>query len=261
MSKDLYEILGVKENATPPEIKKAYRDLAKKNHPDRTGGDKAKETKFKDITAAHEVLSDPKRREQYDAMRRSGFRPGGAGGAPPPGFDPSVFEGIDGIEDLLGRIFSGGGMGRGARRGNTTRQRVVFEGAPFAGFETIDFDDVRPSHHRPPPVEEAVRTHDGHILTRRGDDLHGSIELTIEEAVLGARVEIPTLDGSVTVTIPPGTSSGQKLRLRGKGAPRGGGGRGDQYAEVKIIVPAKVDEKAAEHLREFSRRAHVKVRR
>ncbi len=256
MTKDLYEILGVKESATPAEIKKAYRDFAKKYHPDRTGGDKAKESKFKDITAAYEVLSDAKRREQYDAMRRSGFRPG-AGGAPP-GFDASVFEGIDGIEDLLGRIFAGGG--RAARRGTTTRQRVVFESTPFGGFETFDFDDMRPPQ-RSAPVEEAIRTRDGHILTQRGDDLYGTLDLSIEEAVLGARVEVPTLEGSVTVTIPPGTSSGQKLRLRGKGAPRPDGRRGDQYAEVKIVVPTKVDDKAAESLREFSRRAPVKIRR
>src|SRR5262249_55732734 len=130
-AKDLYEILGVKDSAAPAEIKKAYRDFAKKYHPDKTGGDKAKESKFKDITAAYEVLSDAKRREQYDAMKRSGFRPG-QGGGPPPDFDPSVFAGIDGIEDLLGSLFGGrarAGAGRGGR-GGSTRQRVVFESAP-----------------------------------------------------------------------------------------------------------------------------------
>ncbi|HKA88431.1 MAG TPA: DnaJ domain-containing protein [Haliangiales bacterium] len=256
MSKDLYEILGVKETAKPEEIKKAYRDFAKKYHPDKTGGDKAKESKFKDITAAYEVLSDPKRREQYDAMRRSGFRPGT--GAPPPGFDASVFEGIDGIEDLLGRIFSGGG--RGARRGSTSRQRVVFESTPFSSFETFEFGgNMRGQPYA--PVEETIRTRDGHVLTQRGDDLYGTVDLTLEEAILGGRVEVPTLDGPVTVTIPPGTSSHQKLRLRGKGAPRMDGRRGDQYAEVKIVVPPKVDDKAADLLREFARRAPVKVRR
>jgi DnaJ-class molecular chaperone len=259
MQKDLYDILGVKESATEAEIKKAYRDHAKKYHPDRTGGDKAKESKFKDMSAAYNVLSDPKRREQYDAMRRSGFHPG-AGGAPPPGYDPSVFEGIDGIDDLLGRIFGGGRGGRrGGGGGGGGRQRVVFESSPFGGYQTFDFGDM--NVHTAAPVEEKVRTRHGHVLTQRGDDLYGTIDLSIEEAVLGARVEVPTLDGSVTVTIPAGTSSGQKLRLRGKGAPRPDGHRGDQYAEVRIVVPTKVDERATELLREFSRRAPVKTRR
>src|SRR4051812_31989255 len=107
-SKDLYSILGVKDDAKPEEIKKSYRELAKKYHPDRTGGDKAKESKFKEISAAYDVLSDVKRREQYDAMRRGGFRYGqpGAGGPGPGGqaYDFSVFEGINGIEDLFSQI-------------------------------------------------------------------------------------------------------------------------------------------------------------
>jgi curved DNA-binding protein len=258
MSKDLYQILGVKETAKPDEIKKAYRDFAKKYHPDKTGGDKAKETKFKDVSAAYEVLSDPKRREQYDAMRRSGFDPG-SGGAPPPGFDPSVFAGIDGIEELLGRIFGGQRRPTAGTRGGTSGRRVVFEsGSPFGGgFETFDFGAPVATQ----VAEEQVRTRDGHVFTRRGHDLYFDLELTIEEAVLGGRVPIPTAEGSVTMTIPPGTSSGTKLRLRGKGDVRPDASRGDLYAVVKIVVPSKVDAKAAELLKEFSKRAPVKPRR
>jgi len=260
MSKDLYQILGVKETAKPDEIKRAYRDFAKKYHPDKTGGDKAKESKFKDISAAYEVLSDPKRREQYDAMRRSGFQPG-AGGAPPPGFDPSVFAGIDGIEDLLGRIF-GGQRRPGGARGGTSGRRVVFEGSsPFGGsggFQMFDFGDLAQAPTQ--AVEEQVRTRDGHVFTRRGHDLYFDLGLSLEEAVLGARVPIPTPEGTVTMTIPPGTSSGTKLRLRGKGDLRPDGTRGDLFAVVKIVVPTKVDAKAAELLKEFSKRAPVKPR-
>jgi len=104
-----------------------------------------------------------------------------------------------------------------------------------------------------------VRPHER--FAREGDDILFELPISFTQAVLGAEVEVPTLDGPVTVTIPPGTSSHQKLRLRGKGAPRPDGRRGDQYAEVKIVVPSKVDEKAAELIREFSRRAPVKVRR
>jgi curved DNA-binding protein len=259
MSKDLYQILGVKETAKADEIKRAYRDFAKKFHPDKTGGDKAKESKFKDISAAYEVLSDPKRREQYDALRRSGFQPGD-GRAAPPGFDPSVFAGIDGIEELLGRIFGGQRRpGGGGARAGTSGRRVVFEGgSPFGGgFETFDFGGPVTTQ----VADEQVRTRDGHIFTRRAHDLYFDLELSIDEAVLGGRVAIPTPEGSVTMTIPPGTSSGTKMRLRGRGDVRPDGARGDLYAVVKIVVPTKIDAKAAELLKEFSKRAPVKPRR
>jgi DnaJ-class molecular chaperone len=240
--KDVYAILGVKETASADEIKKAYRELAKKYHPDRTGGDKAKEQRFKEISAAYEVLSEPKRRQQYDAMRRGGFRPG-PGGAP----DFSAFDGIDGIEELFGSIFGFGG----ARKG-----RVVYESRPlsgFGGFAGFASDFTAP----PPVVEKTVRTPDGRELTRKGDDVHGDLEVTIDEAVLGAKVALGTLDGRATVTIPPGTSSGRRLRLRGKGV----GGRGDHYVTVKIVVPERVDQRAAELIREFAARAPMKPRR
>jgi DnaJ-class molecular chaperone len=268
--KDLYTILGVGESAKPEEIKKKYRDLAKKYHPDRTGGDKAKEHKFKEISAAYEVLSDPKRREQYDLMRRGGFR-AGPGGAP----DFSAFNGIDGIEDLLGQIF---GMGGGGRRGASGRgggPRVVYETRPFSagsgggfpggfdGFEAFSSGGFGGPQPQPAtaPVEETVRTRDGHVFTKRGDDLHGDVEVSIDEAVLGAKVPAPTTDGPVTVTIPPGTSSGKKLRLRGKGALGRGGARGDLYLAVRIVVPERVDARAEELLRDFARRAPVRPKR
>ena len=255
--KDLYKILGVGESAEPGEIKKKYRDLAKKYHPDRTGGDKSKEHKFKEISAAYEVLSDPKRREQYDLMRRGGFR-AGPGGAP----DFSAFSGIDGIEDLLGQMFGAG------RRGGAGRSRVVYESRPFAGgggggvpfgagFEPFDTIGRPPA----PPAEEIVRSRDGHTFVKKGDDLHADLDVTIDEAVLGAKVHAPTIDGKVTITIPPGTSSGKRLRLRGKGHERPGGQRGDQYLTIRIIVPDKIDGQAAELIREFARRAPVRTRR
>lgn len=259
--KDLYKILGVGETTPPDEIKKKYRDLAKKYHPDKTGGDKAKEHKFKEISAAYEVLSDPKRREQYDAMRHGGFR-AGPGGAP----DFSAFSGIDGIEDLLGSLFGAGrrGGGRGAPG------RVVYESRPFAGgtngfgsgFEV--FGDGFPRQPAAPPgapKEETVHTRDGHAFQKKGDDLHADVDVTIDEAVLGAKVQAPTIDGKVTITIPPGTSSGKRLRLRGKGAQRPDGSRGDQYLTVRIVVPERVDGRAEELIREFAKRAPVRPKR
>ncbi len=233
--KDLYKLLGVAETATADEIKKAYRDRAKKFHPDKTGGDKAKEHKFKEINAAYEVLSDPKRRQQYDAMRHGGFASGGG--------DFSAFSGIEGIEDLLAQIFAGGG-GRAGFGGG----RVVYETRPFEGGGGFGYQTAT----EPPRV-------------RRGPtpsyDLNADLDITVEEAVLGAKVQAPTGDGRVTITIPPGTSSGQRLRLRGKGSQRPDGGRGDQYLNVRIVVPERVDARAEELIREFSRRAPVRLKR
>jgi DnaJ-class molecular chaperone len=266
--KDLYKILGVGETAGADEIKKKYRDLAKKYHPDKTGGDKSKEHKFKDISAAYEVLSDPKRREQYDLMRRGGFR-AGPGGAP----DFSAFSGIDGIEDLLGQVFGGGGRrggrGGGGGVGGPGRSRVVYESRPFAGgggggFGGVpfgggfEFEGARPAA---PAREETIQTREGHTFVKKGDDLHADVDITIDEAVLGAKVPAATIDGKVTITIPPGTSSGKRLRLRGKGGERPDGSRGDQYVTIRIVVPERVDGRAAELIREFAKLAPAHPRR
>lgn len=250
LEKDLYKLLGVKETATADEIKKAYRDLAKRLHPDRTGGDKSKEARFKEASAAYEVLSDPKRREQYDLMRRGGFHTG-PGGAP----DFSAFAGIDGIEELFGSIF---GQGFGAAgRGGGGRSRVVYETRPFGGFSGFQDFGAPPRTPPGPPREETLRTMDGVEVVKRGDDVHSEVEIGIDEAVLGTKVAVSTLDGKVTITIPPGTSSGKKLRLKGRGAH----GRGDHYVSVKIVVPERVDKRAEELIKEFAARAPVRPRR
>jgi DnaJ-class molecular chaperone len=138
---------------------------------------------------------------------------------------------------------------------------VVFETRPFSGASGFaGFSDLgaamRPE--RPAaPVGETLRTPDGATVTKRGQDVHSDVEIGIDEAVLGAKVAVSTLDGKVTITIPPGTSSGRKLRLRGRGA----GGRGDHYVSVKIVVPERVDKRAEELIREFAARAPVRPKR
>jgi curved DNA-binding protein len=261
-NKDLYSVLGVKDTASDDEIKKAYRDAAKKFHPDKTGGDKTKEAKFKDMSAAYEVLSDAKKRAQYDQMKRGGFQgfPGGNGG---PGGGMGGAQGFGNLEDLIAQMFGGaaGGihMGRGAPGG---ARRVIFEqdfGGARRGRPRADFFDGGGFEPAPPPpnLEEVLRTPEGDEFVRKGNDLFCDVPLTIEEAVLGAKVSVPTLDGNLTVTIPPGTSSGKKLRLKGKGWQ----GQGDLYAVVQIVVPDKIDDKAREALREFSKRAPVNKKR
>jgi DnaJ-class molecular chaperone len=217
--KDLYDILGVKDTASADEIKKAYRDLAKKLHPDRTGGDKAKEQRFKEISAAYEVLSDPQKRQAYDARRHGPRVHAGEGG----GFEgPFGF----GIDELFAQVF-GAGAGGG---------QVIFE----------TFGNGARVRHTQTRARQAPRA----------ADVEHETELTIEEAVLGAKVDVPTPDGRVTLTIPAGTSSGQQLRLRGKGVHGG-----DLYVVIKIVVPDRVDDRSAELLREFARRNPINVRR
>jgi DnaJ-class molecular chaperone len=261
-TKDLYTILGVKESASEDEIKKAYRELAKKNHPDKTGGDKGKESKFKDISSAYEVLSDSKKRAQYDAMRRGGVfggnGDGSAFGGGFEGFPPGSVGGMGGagLEDLLSQMFGGnfGAAAGPAGRGST--RRVIFEqDMPRGGRR-----GRAPAHEPagpPPNVEQVLRTADGTEFVRRGDDLFIDVVLSIDEAVNGAKVDVPTLAGSVKLTIPAGTSSGKKLRLRGKGF----GGEGDLYVVTQIQVPQEIDDKAREALKEFTRRAPVKPRK
>lgn len=237
--RNLYDLLGVKAGATQEEIKKAYRELAKRYHPDRTGGDKSKEARFKDISSAYEVLSDPKKRKQYDAWRSGPVRsPGGFAG------DPLAGGGLGGIADLFNQMFSERGAGH----------RVIFE-SDFGRRPSERRRTQRRAERRTP--EETTIHRDGHAFVQRGDDLFLDVPLSVDEAVLGARVEVPTLDGRVTMSIPQGTSSGQKLRLRGKGV----NGVGDLYVVIQIVVPQTVSERASALIREFGKLAPVRPRR
>ena len=266
-TRDPYEALGVKPDASPDEIKKAYRKLAKKYHPDSTGGDKSKEDRFKEISTAYDIVGDPEKRAKYDTMRRQGFP--GIGG--PDG-------GMDGIDlgELFAQMFGGAGPGARPGRGGGAGPRVEYRvfsqggggfrdifgggGSPFGGFE----DD--PRRHRTPnptprpePVERKVRVSDGTIVTQRGADIHSDVHISIDQAVLGTVAQVSTIDGRASVKIPPGTSSGVKLRLKGKGSEDGRGGRGDHFVTVQIDVPRQVDDEARRLISTFA--ARVKGRK
>ncbi|MGO8797226.1 MAG: DnaJ C-terminal domain-containing protein [Candidatus Sulfotelmatobacter sp.] len=393
--KDYYEILGVKKSASAEEIRKAFRKLARKHHPDVNPGDKASEEKFKSISEANDVLSDPKKRKIYDqvgfysdnidpataeAYARAGSSGGGgaaggfAGGFPGGGhaggqgvpFDFSGFDFSDladaagrgrrsggggGFRDIFSGIF-GGGRGAattetepepgsdleyqvnvpfwtairgGVMRLNITRQDVCsnchgqgYIEAPGKCPECdgtgqitqtggrMKFNVPCPRCHgtgknispcpichgegtvgRVEPLEVRIKagTRDGqrirlagkgnagshggvagdlyviiriepHPLFRRdGDNIYLTVPVTATEAALGSKVEVPTIDGRAELKIPPGTQSGQKLRLREKGVPSATkeGVRGDEIVEITVTVPMPRDERTKELLRELAK--------
>ena len=223
---DYYRALAVGEAASADDIKKAYRKLAKQFHPDTTGGDKAKESRFKDIQAAYDVLGDAKKRGLYDQIRAGGGGHSPFGGnftytSQGPG--PGVFD----LGDLFGQFFSSGGP----------RKRV-----------RVDPSEERRRDAQDVEFESKVKASDGSWLRVEGADVFGDVRIAFERAILGTVATIATIDGKAEVKVPPGTSSGKKLRLRGKGMPDRSGRVGDHYITVQIDVPGELDDEAKKQL-------------
>jgi molecular chaperone DnaJ len=286
LEKNYYEILGVSKTATKDEIKKAYRKLAQKYHPDANKEAPEAEARFKEISEAHAVLSSDKKRKEYDQARAFveaggqpfyGFRPGNSG---------NVRVNIGDLEDLLGDeggVFEDllGGFGFRNRRGPARGQdhetevelffeesmsgttvtlpqggrakipagvgngaRIKIAGKGGSGFEGGPAGDLYVRVRvKPHPV--FGRTSDGHTTVR--------VPVTITEAALGAKVEVPTPEGdSVTVKIPSGTQHGKKLRVRARGGPSPKGGNRDLVAIVEVRVPSRLTKKERELLEQFS---------
>ena len=234
-SVDYYKALGVPKTASGDDIKRAYRKLAKANHPDSTGGDKAKEARFKDISNAYDVLGDTKKRALYDEIRANGGMPRGFPGgatytAQSPG--PGVFD----LGDLFGQFFSNNA--RGGR----------------VHVEHIDHEDARPRGTRrrrdaqDAEFEQKVKASDGTWLRVDGSDVASDVRISFDRAILGTIATVATIDGKAEVKIPPGTSSGKKLRLRGKGMSDHTGGAGDHYVTIQIDVPNELDDDAKKAL-------------
>lgn len=205
VEKDFYAILGVSKDASEADIKKAYRKLARKHHPDQNPGDAEAEKKFKDITEANSVLSDPEQRQQYDAIRAMGgarFSAGGPGGG----------AGAAGFEDLFGGLF-GGGPGRHSRGFNTGNLPPEFAdlfGGGFGGGAGF----------QPPP--------------QRGADRQATTTISFAGSIRGTTVGLREQGGEVIeVRIPAGIRDGQKVRVRGKGGP-GSAGAGDLMVTVHV---------------------------
>jgi DnaJ-class molecular chaperone len=199
--KDYYDILGVKKSASEDELKKAYRALAKKFHPDKNKGNKEAENKFKEISEAYAVLSDTEKREQYDRLGREAFRGGGPGGNPFAG-GANPFGGFDFSQ------FTGGGGGR-ARAGRRST------GA--GGFTDI-FSDLFGGGDPGP---------------QRGGDLEAELTIDFRDAILGTTMDLVLNGKGVKVKIPEGVADGQKIRLRGKGAP---GNNGGPAGDLNVLI-------------------------
>ena len=354
--RDYYEVLGIQKGASEDEIKKAYKKLARKYHPDMNPGDKEAEEKFKEVNEANEVLSDPEKKARYDQFGFAGVDPnygaGAGGGAYGGGF------GFGGLGDIFGSVF-GGGFGGGQRRNPNAPQRgesirasvsVSFTDAAFGCEKSVTLErsemcgtckgngcapgttpEVCPDCHgtgtvqvrrqtpmgvfasngpcrkcggtgrlihQPCPdcrgggtvrkrktiqvtipagidhgqtislrgqgnagknggpsgdllITVMVQPHD--LFRRDGVDVFCEAPITFTQAVLGAELEIPTIDGKVKYSIPEGTQTGTVFRLKGKGIPvLNGRGRGDQYVTVTIETPRNLNKEQKEALRKFS---------
>ena len=275
--KDFYAILGVSKDAPEAEIKKVYRKLARQYHPDSNPGDAKAEAKFKEISEAFSVLSDPEQRKEYDAVRAMGggarFTAGG--------------QGAGGFEDVFSNLFGGGrgfpgGFGGGFDFGPaagvdlTARTSIDFidsiKGATIKlslqGMEPLNVKipagvqdgqkiklrgKGRPSPNGGPSGDliVTVRVKPHPVFTRDGANLRVTVPVTFTEAALGATISVPTLGGDpVKLKIHPGIPNGRVLRIKGRGVDAGNT-RGDLLATVEVAVPSHLSEKAKKALQEF----------
>jgi curved DNA-binding protein len=237
--RDYYKSLGVPRTATQAEIKKAFRKLARKHHPDLNKENAAAEARFKEVNEANEVLGDPEKRKAYDelganweAYQRAGARPGGGGGDPFAGFRTSGGQNIrftynGNPEDLAGfsdffREFFGGGSSR------TTRTRTSRSG----GLDGVNFDDLfgRLENDDVGDVERAATRREARAAARQ--DVEAEAEIGLEEAFHGTKRLVQVGDKRLEVTIPPGVEGGQRIRLTGKAG--SGPGAGHVYIRVKL---------------------------
>lgn len=283
--RDYYEILGVSKNASDDEIKKAYRKLAVKYHPDKNPGDKEAEAKFKEINEAHDVLSDKQKRARYDQFGHAGVNGSGnpfAGGNPFGGAGGQSFN-FDfggGFEDILNNIFGGGSPfgSRRPRRGDDyqVNVQISFEEAIFGTTATVDYNgsDLKikipagiddgmsirlrgkggPAPQGGEPGDLYVRIHvkPHKTLTREGNIILSEEKISMVDAALGCEVEVETVDGKVIMKVPAGTQSGTPFKLSGHGVPfRADGDRGPHIVTIIVETPKNLSKKQKEILEEF----------
>ncbi|PDT81646.1 DnaJ C-terminal domain-containing protein [Sinorhizobium sp. BJ1] len=289
MTDDPYQILDVPRTATQNDIRKAYRKRAKELHPDLHPGDKKVEAQFKALSAAYHLLNDPEQRARFDRGEID------ASGAERPqqrfyrnfadADQASRYTSASGagefedLSDIFSDLF---GRGRGGARGQDLHYQleVEFLDAVNGARRRITLPDGNTLDLNIPPgtrdgstlrlrdkgapgidggprgdtfIEISVRSHP--VFQRKGDDIEVDLPITLYEAVLGAKIEVPTVSGRVSMTVPKGSNTGDVLRLRGKGVKTGHGPAGDQRVKLQVVLPDKVDP-ALEALMETWRRAH-----
>ncbi len=275
--RDYYEVLGLQKGASPEAIKKAYRKLAVKYHPDKNPGDKAAEDKFKEINEAYAVLSDPQKKGQYDQFGAAGFHQRFS--------QEDIFRGFDvgdlfkdkgfGTEDIFSRIFGGGGFRAGGFAGGRRKGEdfsmelsISFRDA-YAGVEKrVAF--MRDGRREELSVKVPAGIEDGARLrlhgkggggnggqagdlyltinvssdsqfTRDGDDIMVEKLIRFTDAALGTSLEVPTLEGARRIKIPAGIQPGTKIRLKGFGFPHAGRqGKGDLFVRIGVSVPEQL---------------------
>lgn len=355
LEKDYYAVLGVSKQSTADEIKKAYRKLARELHPDANPGNARSEDRFKEVSEAYDVLSDERKRREYDEARAlfsgGAFRRGTDTSGAPFDFSDVFAQNAQqgGLGDLFGAMFGntarpgtsgprrGGDIetettldfveaaqgvtvplrlhapgvcdtchGSGARPGTSPRTCATCHGSGMVSHNQGAFSfsepcrecqgtgslidekcpdcggtggvtktrtlNVRipagvsdgqririkgkgqPGQRGGPPGDLYVVVHVGghRVFGRRGDHLTITVPVTFPEAALGTEIRVPTLDGAVTLKVPPGTPSGRTLRVRGKGVSREGGGAGDLLVTIDIVIPDKLNDKARQALADFS---------
>lgn len=286
--RDYYEVLGVSKNASDDEIKKAYRKLAIKYHPDKNPGDKEAEEKFKEVSEAHEVLSDKQKRARYDQFGHAGVN-GGAGnpfgnGSNPFGnFNGQSFSfdfGGGGLDDILGSLFGFGPGARRPRRGADYRTQVTisFEEAIFGTEKQISANGSNLKVKIPAGIDDGMQIRlrgkggeapEGgekgdlyvviHVkphkhLTREGALILSEERISMVDAALGTEVEVETVDGKITMKVPAGTQSGTPFKLSGHGVPfRADGDRGPHIVTIIVETPKNLSKKQRELLEEFKK--------
>ena len=278
IEKDFYKILGVSKDVSDADLKKAYRKLAKDNHPDLHPGDAAAEARFKDISEAYDVLSDAEQRREYDAIRAMGggarFQAGGQGA---------------GFEDVFSNLFGGGGFqgggfpgfggfgGFGPQRGQdlSTTASINFIDSVNGTTVKLNLRNESVSVKVPAGIQDGqklkvkgkgqpspnggpagdlvvtIKVKPHAVFTRDGDNIRVSVPVTYAEATLGATIEVPVLGGDpVKLKVAPGTPNGRTLRVKGKGV-QFGSRQGDLLATVEVMVPGHLPARAKKLLEQF----------
>ena len=280
MAEDPYEVLGVERTAADEDIRKAFRKLAKELHPDLNPSDSVAAERFKKVSAAYEIVGDPPKRKQYDrgeidaagepkrpayssagfgggagggfgfgdvfddifgARARNGGRHGAAGGFPIRGQDVRYTLEVEFMESVSGArkrvtLPEGGTLDLNVPEGVMDGQVLRLKGKGGPGSHGAPAGDAL--------VEIKVKPH-GQFM-RQGDDIRCEVPITLDEAVLGAKIEVATTTGKVQLTLPKGTGSGRVFRLKGKGVRNMSSGiSGDQLVTIKIVMPEEIDEDLA----------------